>query len=70
MKVLIVEDDHAVVDLLQLYFGGKGYQTDIARDGMQALEKFPAGHYDLVILDIMLPQLDGWSSMMSRITRS
>lgn len=70
MKVLIVEDDEGTVELLQLYFGGKGYDTEIASNGVEALERFAAAPPDLILLDIMLPQLDGWGVLKSLRSRS
>ena len=58
--VLIIEDDPNIADLLHLYLEKEGYATAIAPDGGKGLEKFRELHPDLVLLDIMLPVMDGW----------
>ncbi|MBR0086228.1 MAG: response regulator transcription factor [Lachnospiraceae bacterium] len=58
--ILIVEDDPDIRDLLELSFTQTGYLTTTAADGKEALEKVKAGSYDLAVLDIMLPELDGF----------
>lgn len=60
-KILIVEDDHNIAQLLHLYLEKEGYETQIAPDGGKAVELFRAFGPDLVLLDIMLPVMDGWS---------
>ena len=58
--VLIVEDDPNIADLLRLSLEKEGYVTSIASDGGKCVEKFRELHPDLVLLDIMLPVMDGW----------
>ena len=58
--VLIIEDDPNIADLLHLYLEKEGYSTVIAPDGGAGVEKFREIHPDLVLLDIMLPVMDGW----------
>ena len=58
--VLIVEDDPNIADLLHLYLEKDGYTTEIAPDGGKAVEKFRQIQPDLVLLDVMLPVMDGW----------
>ena len=58
--VLIVEDDPNIADLLHLYLEKDGYTTEIAPDGGKAVEKFRQLQPDLVLLDVMLPVMDGW----------
>ena len=60
-KVLIVEDDNNIAELLHLYLEKEGFETRVARDGGQGVELFRSFHPDLVLLDIMLPVMDGWS---------
>lgn len=60
-KVLIVEDDSNIAELLKLYLKKEGYETMIAADGGQALELYHLFRPDLVLLDIMLPVMDGWA---------
>ena len=59
-KVLIVEDDSNIAQLLQLYLEKEGFETKTAPDGGKGVELFRSYHPDLVLLDIMLPVIDGW----------
>jgi DNA-binding response OmpR family regulator len=61
MKVLVVEDDADISSVLTFYFEAKGHEVVIARDGLQALERFTCQDLDLMLLDVMLPKLDGWA---------
>ena len=61
ISVLVVEDDKNIADLLQLYLEKEGYAVTIANDGGQGLEKFRAIRPDLVLLDVMMPVMDGWA---------
>ncbi len=58
-KILIVDDEPLIVKGLKYSLEQDGYETDSAADGEEALAKFFAGRYDLVLLDVMLPKLDG-----------
>ena len=60
-KVLIVEDETNIAELLHLYLEKEGFETAVAGDGGKAVELFRAFHPELVLLDIMLPVMDGWS---------
>ncbi len=60
-KILIVEDEANIAQLLHLYLEKEGYETQIAPDGGKAVELFRAFVPDLVLLDVMLPVMDGWS---------
>ena len=60
-KVLIVEDDGNIAELLHLYLEKEGFETQVAPDGGKGVELFRSFHPDLVLLDIMLPVMDGWS---------
>ena len=60
-KVLIVEDDNNIAELLHLYLEKEGFETCVARDGGKGVEQFRTFQPDLVLLDIMLPVVDGWS---------
>ena len=60
IKVLIVEDDSNIAQLLQLYLEKEGFETQVASDGGQGVTLFHSFAPDLVLLDIMLPVLDGW----------
>lgn len=59
-KILVVDDDTNICELLRLYLEKDGYATVIANDGKTALARFQEEGADLVLLDIMLPGLDGW----------
>ena len=59
--VLIVEDDRNIAELLQLYFEKEGYAVTTAFDGGQGLAKFRAIKPDIVLLDVMMPVMDGWA---------
>lgn len=59
-KILIVDDDINICELLRLYLEKEGFITKIVNDGMTAVETFKQENPDLVLLDIMLPHLDGW----------
>ncbi len=61
ISVLIVEDDANIRELLQLYLEKDGYAVTLAKDGGQGLEKFRAIKPDLVLLDVMMPVMDGWA---------
>ena len=58
-KILIVDDEPLIVKGLKYSLEQDGYETDSAADGEEALAKFFQGRYDLVLLDVMLPKLDG-----------
>ncbi len=60
-KVLIVEDDNNIADLLRLYLEREGYTVLLAADGGQGVEAFRREQPQLVLLDIMLPVQDGWA---------
>ena len=59
-RILIVEDDVDISELLQSWLTEAGYQTAEAEDGLKALEVFESRQFDLVLLDLMLPRLDGF----------
>ena len=58
--VLIVEDDNNIAELLWLYLEKEGYATLVASDGGAGLEQFRQHHPDIVLLDVMMPVMDGW----------
>ena len=60
-KVLIVEDDGNIAELLHLYLEKEGFETQVAGDGGKGVELFRSFQPDLVLLDIMLPVMDGWA---------
>ena len=57
--VLVVDDEKNIVQLARLYLNNEGYRVEAAHDGKQALEKFKALKPDLIVLDIMMPEMDG-----------
>ncbi len=59
-KILIVDDDVNICELLRLYLEKEGYETIVANDGKTAVDLALKHTPDLILLDIMLPQLDGW----------
>lgn len=59
-KILVVDDDLNICELLKLYLENDGYTVITANDGKAAFEAFEAKSPDLVLLDIMLPKMDGW----------
>lgn len=59
-NILIVEDEPDIQELLSAYLRDAGYETASAGDGVEALELFRAGQFDLVLLDLMLPKIDGF----------
>lgn len=59
-KILIVDDDNNICELLRLYLEKDGFDTILANDGEQAISVFQKSQPDLILLDIMLPKLDGW----------
>ena len=61
VSVLIVEDDKNIAELLQMYLEKEGYAVTIAADGGQGLSKFRTIKPDLVLLDVMMPVMDGWA---------
>ena len=60
-SVLVVEDDRNIGELLQLYLEKEGYAVTIATDGGMGLQKFRAIKPDVVLLDVMMPVMDGWA---------
>ena len=60
-SVLIVEDDRNIQELLQMYLEKEGDAVTVAGDGGQGLQKFRAIKPDIVLLDVMMPVMDGWA---------
>ena len=59
-KVLVADDDKNICELLRLYLVKEGFQVVLARDGEEALARFSAENPDIILLDVMMPRLDGW----------
>jgi two-component system alkaline phosphatase synthesis response regulator PhoP len=58
--ILIVDDEENIIELGRLYLENEGYQVEAAYDGLEALQKFERLEPALIVLDLMLPKLDGW----------
>ena len=58
-KILVVDDERPISDIIKFNLTKEGYEVVTAFDGREALEQFEAENPDLVILDLMLPELDG-----------
>jgi len=61
IKILLAEDDDNLGLLLNSFIKAKGFEVDLARNGKEALEKYNNGNYQFLILDVMMPELDGFS---------
>ncbi len=57
---MVVDDDTNICELLRLYLEKEGYTVALAYDGQEAVDKFSSENPDLMILDVMMPKLDGW----------
>ena len=63
--ILVVEDDPAIRRLVKMVLERRGYQVETAEDGVEAVLKLGIGEYDAVILDLMMPNLDGFAFMQT-----
>ena len=64
MTVLIVDDDHEIVESIAIFLYGEGYKVMKAYDGLEALEIVAENPVHLMILDVMMPKLDGIKTLM------
>lgn len=69
-RILLVEDEESLINVLELNFELEGYQTVVARDGESALEQATHQSFDLVVLDIMLPKMNGFDVCKRMRSRS
>lgn len=69
MRILVVEDEKKTAAYLQKGLSEQGFVVDVAHDGEDGLHLARSGNYDLVILDVLLPQRDGWS-ILAELRRS
>jgi two-component system OmpR family response regulator len=69
MKVLIVEDEEDLLHVTATALRESGFSVDLARDGMEGLVKGETADYDAIVLDLMLPRLDGWE-VLSRLRQT
>ena len=60
-KILVVEDDHNISDLIRMYLEKEGFEVQTVFDGGSAVEAFRSWEPDMVLLDVMLPVMDGWA---------
>lgn len=58
-RILIVDDESSIVTLLKFNVEQAGFESDVAYDGLEAVKKAEEGNFDLIILDLMLPEMDG-----------
>jgi DNA-binding response OmpR family regulator len=59
-KILLVEDDPFLIDIYQKKLKDSGFKVEVAKDGEKALEVLKEKNFDLMLLDIVLPKIDGW----------
>ena len=59
-KILVVDDDKNICELLRLYLEKEGYDVILAFDGKEGIDKFKSQNPDLILLDVMMPNIDGW----------
>ena len=64
MKILVVDDEKLLVKGIKFNLENEGYQVDAAYDGLEAVELARSGKFDLIILDVMMPELDGLEACM------
>jgi DNA-binding response OmpR family regulator len=69
-KILAVDDEQNILELVKLYLEREGYQVDTASCGSEALAKFPRFSPDFVVLDLMLPDMDGFEICRQIRTRN
>ncbi|PEM26984.1 response regulator transcription factor [Bacillus wiedmannii] len=62
-RILIVEDEEKIARVVQLELEFEGYESEIAKTGTEAMEKFQAGKWDLILLDVMLPNISGLEAL-------
>lgn len=63
IKILIVDDEKSICDLIDINLSAAGYQCRTVQDGMKAIDMIETGNFDLILLDIMLPGVDGYDIM-------
>ena len=63
MKILIVDDEEGIRSIIKEYCENEEYQTDESKSGKEALEKLKTKDYDLLVLDIMMPEMDGFTML-------
>ena len=58
-NILVIDDEKMILDLVQLALTRAGFEVEIAQDGQEGIQKFGDGHFDLVITDILMPEING-----------
>jgi len=61
VRILLVEDENRIREMVKEYLENEGFVIDEAADGAEALDKFGNSEYDMLVLDVMIPKVDGWS---------
>ena len=59
-RILVVDDDRTTLRMIRLQLEGAGYEVETARDGASALARLARERFDLVLLDVWMPGMDGW----------
>ena len=59
-RILVVDDEEALLELVSAILEGEGYEVLTAASGSKALEALEQNEFDLVLLDVMMPEMDGW----------
>ncbi|HNT97448.1 MAG TPA: response regulator [Elusimicrobiales bacterium] len=59
-RILIADDDPDLADLLESYFGGQGYRVEVVTNGKDAVQRLQEEKFDLALLDVMMPYMDGY----------
>jgi len=62
-RILVVDDQREILDVTALVLEGAGYDIEIARSGTEALDRVSRESFDLVLLDINMPEMDGWETL-------
>lgn len=62
-RILITDDEQKIREMIRKYAEYEGFHTDEAANGMEAVEKCAVNHYDLCVMDVMMPELDGFSAV-------
>jgi DNA-binding response OmpR family regulator len=64
VNVLVIDDDESIVDMIRMGLEADGMKVSGARDGSEGIDALAREHFDVVILDIMMPKVDGWMALM------
>ena len=65
-KILIIEDEISIAELERDYLEISGFEVDIANSGKEGIDKALNGEYELILLDLMLPRMDGYETSVDR----